>query len=168
VQTVASGDATSEYLKLLLAGGDHEVLHLACHAGLQADRPVLLLHDPASGNPVLLPADEFGQWLKNSMLRFVYLSCCEGAAHALTASSVAGWRQSLCKEVLEAGVPEVVCYVWRVSDTGSVQFTSAFHKRFVRDFDAAAALYEARRASARDDPLWATAVLVQQTQADIP
>jgi hypothetical protein len=55
-----------------------------------------------------------------------------------------------------------------VSDAGSVSFTHAFHERFVRDFDAAAALHQARRASSRDDPLWATAVLVQQTQADTP
>ncbi len=168
VQTVAPADATPEHFELLLAGGDHEVLHLACHAGLQGDAAVLLLRDPVSGNPVTLRAGVFGQWLKNSMLRFVYLSCCEGAAHSLNSRNVAGWRQSLCKEVLEAGVPEVVAYVWRVSDTGSVWFTRAFYERFVRDFDAAAALHEARRASSRDDPLWATAVLVQQTQADTP
>jgi hypothetical protein len=55
-----------------------------------------------------------------------------------------------------------------VSDNASVRFTRAFHERFVRDFDAAAALYEARRRSDREDPLWATAILVQQTHADMP
>jgi hypothetical protein len=122
VETVEPGDATHDRLELLLDSSDYEILHLACHAGLQDDAPVLLLHSPASGNPVPLPAGVFGQWLKSSMLRFVYLSCCEAAAHPLTAEVVAGWRQSLCKEVLEAGVPEVVSYVWPVSDAGSVRF----------------------------------------------
>jgi CHAT domain-containing protein len=166
VKTVAPDDATPEHVELLLVGGDHDVLHIACHAGLEGDTPVLLLRDPASGNPLALPASAFGQWLKKSTLRFVYLSCCEGAAHPLTAKDVAGWSQSLCKEVLEAGVPEVVSYVWPVSDAGSVWFTREFYERFVHDFDAAAAVHQARRASPRDDPLWATAVLVQQTQAD--
>jgi CHAT domain-containing protein len=95
---------------------------------------VLVLHDPSSGNPMPpVLATEFRQWLKKSMLRFVYVSCCEGAAYKLTARGVAGWRQSLCKEVLDAGVPEVVSYVWPVSDNASVRFTRAFYKRFEQD-----------------------------------
>ena len=168
VRTVAPGEATQKHLELSLVGGDYDVLHLAGHAGLQGDRPVLLLRDSESGNLMPMAAGEFGQWVKKSTLRFVYLSCCEGAAHALDASGLAGWRQSLCKEVLEAGVPEVMSYFWRVSDSWSVSFTCAFYERFVSDFDAAAALFEARRTTSRDNPLWATAVLVQQAPGNIP
>jgi hypothetical protein len=167
VQSLVEAAATGAELEMALNGSDHEVLHLACHAGFDGDNPVVELRQDASGHREVVSAEELGQWLRRSTVRFVYLSCCEGAAVRRPGADLA-WSQSLCKALLEAGVPEVLAYVWRVSDEGSVWFTQLFYDRFVNDFDAARALHHARRRAPRSDPFWAASILVQQPDPKAP
>jgi hypothetical protein len=151
--------APRDTLRTMLDGSDYEVLHLAGHAGFRNDEPVFQVSGGRS--PEYVRGEELAAWVRTSMVRFVYLSCCEGAATPLDFGHVTHWRRSLCKELIDAGVAEIVAYVWKVSDDGSVGFTKEFYDVFVKDFDAPAAIHEARRTADRSDALWAASVLVQ-------
>jgi len=151
-------EATRDALQSRLEGSDYEVLHLAGHAGFQGDDAVFQVAGDVSKQ--IIRGEELAAWLRTSMVRFVYLSCCEGAAGSLDPGQVNSWRRSLCKELIDAGVAEVVAYIWKVSDASSVGFTNAFYTAYVKDFDAAGATYKARLTSERSDALWAASVLV--------
>ncbi len=161
VQRVAGPQATREQLQLLVEGSDFDVLHLAGHAGFVDGQPVFeVAADGATAQHVR--ADELANWLRNSMVRFVYLSCCEGAATALTQELSAGWRKSLCKSLLQAGVAEVMAFFWKIEDGDAMAFTSHFYEGYFPCFDAPGALLAARLATGADSPLWASSVLVRQ------
>jgi CHAT domain-containing protein len=111
---------------------------------------------------VEVSGDELASWLRNSTVRFVYLSCCEGAESPLPLERAAGWRRSLCKSLLEAGVAEVLAFFWEVDDAEAVAFTQTFYAKFFPGFDAPAALHAARLNCSLDKPIWASSVLAQR------
>jgi hypothetical protein len=161
VYRVPSNDATGGQLAALLAGSDYEVVHLVGHAGFDGGKPVIQVA-AEDGSPGRVTGEELSSWLRTSAVRFVYLSCCEGAATDPNQPRAAGWQQSLCKDLLEAGVPEVLGYIWQVGDTSSVAFTKVFYDAYFPAFDAPGALYAARHESTRSDALWASSILVKQ------
>lgn len=165
IKRVSPGEATRDQLEALLAGSDYEIVHLAGHAGFEGGRPVMQVA-AADGRSARVTGEELSAWLRTSTVRFVFLSCCQGAASDPDWQSAAGWRQSLCKEMLEGGVPEVLAHIWDVGDIGSVAFSSAFYDAYVPAFDAPAALYAARQSSSRGDSVWASSILVQQDWRD--
>jgi hypothetical protein len=160
VRLVGREEARGEYLKTLLEDSDFEILHLAGHAAWNNGNPVLAVA-PEEGSP-FIRGEELGSCLQKSMVRFVYLSCCGGAAGP--GQLLSSWRKTLCHEVLKAGVPEVAAYVWPVNDGRSVPFTKDFYESFMSDFDAPAAMFEARRACEENNPLWAASVLITQVE----
>lgn len=157
-----AGEATYDTLKSKLQGSDYDVVHLAGHAGFDGEDAVFQVLDDEGGEQHIR-GEELAAWLRTSMVRFVYLSCCEGATEGWDIGRITQWRRSLCKELIDAGVAEIVAYAWEISDEGSVAFTKAFYDAYVREFDAAVAIQEARRAAERGDALWASSVLVEVT-----
>jgi CHAT domain-containing protein len=160
VESLTDEKATFDNLKLAVSRSDFDILHIAGHAGWTNDGPVLQVA-AVGQRPSFVRSGELGQWLHGSSVRFVYLSCCNGASMPLTGAQFAGWRQSLCRDVIEAGVAEVAAYFWPISDQRSVRFASAFYESFLRDFDAPGAMLRARRATMADDPVWAGSVIVK-------
>jgi CHAT domain/TIR domain len=167
VECVESEKATRSGLEDRLRHSDYDVLHVAGHAGFEGDHPVIQVRKEGE-QPGWIRGEEMGAWLRTSSVRFVYLSCCAGAIVGLGVERLAGWRQTLCREVLEAGVPEVVAYLWPVSDERSVGFTAKFYDAFLQDFDAPQALLLARQEGARSDPFWAASVLFKQPTGEDP
>jgi hypothetical protein len=165
VECVEPDQATWEFLKDRLPNSDYDILHIAGHAGWVDGRAVIEVI-AAQGQSQWIRGEELGQWLRTSLVRFVYLSCCGGAATPIKDEQLAGWRPTLCREIVEAGVPEVVAYMWPVSDDRSVRFTASFYTDFLKAFDAPAALHAARGSCERDNPLWAASILVKQSTAD--
>ncbi len=163
IDLVSGPQATAEVLRLAISDSDIDILHLAGHAGWVDGGPALQLAG-AGGKPSFVASGDLGQWLKRSSVRFVYLSCCGGASTPLGTEQFAGWRQTLCRDVIEAGVAEVAGYFWPVSDQRSSRFASQFYESFLQDFDAPAAMLSARRATMADDPVWAGSIIVKTTR----
>ena len=151
----------SEDLQVWVERSDFDIIHLAGHAGFDGETPVFQLASGASGG-VEVNGDELASWLRNSAVRFVYLSCCEGAESPLPLERAAGWRRSLCKSLLEAGVAEVLAFFWEVDDAEAVTFTQTFYAKFFPGFDAPAALHAARLNCSLDKAIWASSVLAQR------
>jgi hypothetical protein len=154
--------ATWQGLYGRLAKSDYDILHISGHAGWNKETPAIRV-SAADGNGEWISGSELGQWLLDTSVKFAYLSCCGGAAAPLTQEQLRVWQQSLCREVLEAGVPEVAAYFWPVSDERSVPFTRCFYEEFLKEFDAPEAMFRARRSCESDNPLWAGSVIIRQT-----
>jgi CHAT domain-containing protein len=129
-------------------------VHIAGHAGWTNDSPALELAAPEGESPVLTSGD-LQQWLEYSSVRFVYLSCCGGASVPLARDASPGWRTTLCRCVIEAGVPEVAGYFWPVDDSRAAEFA------FLQNFEAPEAMLSARRSTRATDPVWAGSVIVK-------
>jgi len=163
IHRVPASQANRETLQARLDGSDYDIVHLAGHAGFAGGAPAIQVAGAGGEGDVAqnVSGEALGRWLRGSSVRFVGLSCCEGAATAAGPERAAGWRQSLCKELLEAGVAEVLAHVWPIGDTSAVAFAQRFYGAFVPRFDAPGALHEARREAVRSDPLWASSVLAR-------
>jgi len=161
VECVRAEEATWNGMHDRLSNSDYDILHIAGHAGWIAEGPAIQVAD-AQGSPQWILANELGRWLRGSSVKFVYLSCCGGAAVPIKQEQFAGWRQNLCREVLRGGVPEVVAYVWPVSDEKSVPFTRRFYETFLTDFDAPRSMHAARDSCDTDDLLWAASLIIKQ------
>jgi hypothetical protein len=162
VRSVSGAAATGDALQRNVERSDFDVLHLAGHAGFDGDQPAFEVAGP-DGTATFVHADELAGWVRHSSVRFVYLSCCEGAATPMTPERSAGWQKSLCKSLLEAGVAEVLAFFWPIEDTDAAVFTSHFYKTWLPRFDAPAALLSARLAVGAESPLWASSLLVRQS-----
>jgi hypothetical protein len=162
IQRVPPSDTTPEELALRLTGSDFDLVHFAGHAGFTAQSQPAIRMMGNDGKPAFVTGEQLGEWLRFSSVRFVYISACEGAAADLKIDHLAGWRQSLCKDLLEAGVTEVLAHVWEVSDRDSVAFSRSFYEAYVPSFDAPAALLRARQNTGRSNALWASSILVEQ------
>jgi len=160
VESLTGEAATFDALELALSGSDFDVLHIAGHAGWTNDGPVIQVA-PAENRRAVVASRDLGQWLQHSCVRFAYLSCCNGPSMPLSGAQFGGWRQTLCREVIEAGVAEVAAYFWPVSDQRSARFASSFYAAFLQEFDAPGAMLEARRAAIADDPVWAGSLMVK-------
>jgi hypothetical protein len=161
IHCVVSHEASRDRLEMELAGGDYDIVHLAGEGGFDAGQSIIQVADHR-GHALTVTGEEIGEWLRMSSVRLVYLSCCEGAAPDMSSDHWSGWRQSLCKEILEAGVPEVLAHIWPVSDARSVAFSRTFYSNYFPAFDAPLAIHKARTESGRSNELWASSVLIQQ------
>jgi hypothetical protein len=157
--------ATRDELCAQLQGVDHDLVHLAGHAGFDAQGEPGFEVLAEGSAPGWVGGDELGDWLRHGGVRFVYLNCCQGAAVAEGGARRAGWQQSLCKGLLEAGVPEILAYVWPVDDSDAAAFAHAFYEHYAKAFDAAGAVHHARTSVSRSRPVWAGSVLIQQLEA---
>ena len=160
-ELVPADQATGQGLYARLANSDYDILHVSGHAGWNGNSPAIRVA-AADGHGEWVSGSELGQWLRDSSVKFVYLSCCGGAAAPLTREP-AEWRHSLCREVLQAGVPEVAAYFWPVSDERSVPFVRRFYEQFLKEFDAPQAMFLARQSCETGNPLWAGSVIIRQT-----
>jgi hypothetical protein len=152
VRLVPSAEATKQHLKGYLDQGDYDIVHLAGHAGEFGGEAALQVLGKDDG--AWVRAGELEQWLRTSLTKFVFLSCCSGA--------IPSGRSALCREILRAGVPEVVAYLWDIGDELARGFAERFYRAFLARFDAGQALFEARQGCVESNPLWAAAVLVKQ------
>lgn len=152
-----------------LVAGRHGILHLACHAEVDPDRPwnsALVLGTAAQ--PVRVRAGEVAGLEFAAQL--AVLSSCESAGgEVLAGEGVLG----LAAGFLSAGVPSVVATLWPVDDAATARFMAAFYDALADGASSAAAL-AAARAGTRDDGVashpyyWAGFVLVGEGGAAIP
>jgi hypothetical protein len=162
VRLVPSREATVDQVRKLLTSREYHVFHFAGHGAVGPDGATILLRGPRrKTQPVGLA--EVQEWIRQSDVRFAYLSTCEGAA-----SSVRQWGSrrrtwGLAEGLIEARVPEVIAFTWAVPDDDSFDLARVFYARYVHDLLPEAALLEARLSLERRGSIsWATPVLIQQ------
>jgi len=153
-------EATRARLRRYLATA--QVVHFACHADFDPERPLSAFVQLPSGERIHAP-----EWLEEAVrsLPLVTLSACRSAAvGSLQGSEVFG----LVTGLLAAGVGAVVAGYWPVADRESVALMERFYQERLR-MDLASALAQAQRAMLsrqESSPLfWATFALFGNPRA---
>jgi CHAT domain-containing protein len=159
--------ATRNELQRQIQDGDYQLLHLSGHAGFDNGRAFLQLR-PAAGEDThgRVYADDLGAWTRNSDLRFVFLNVCTGVLPDAGQRPVLNQYRTLCSELLEAGVPEVIAHMWPVADDEGYPLAIHFYDAYMsNEFDAARALMLARRSRNRTkEAVWGAPILVSQAR----
>jgi uncharacterized protein len=165
-------DVTSEEMADLLQNGHYDVVHFSGH-GMFSESPedsCLFFWRYAGGqqsnNEIdSLTANELNVMVEGTNVKFVYLSCCQGAtvggADELLNNDFLGIAHSL----LVGGVPSVLSMRWPLNDDMAVLLASSFYKQIFRGEGLERSLFRARKyAQSRmpNDYNWLSPVLVVQ------
>lgn len=145
-------DATRGALRRALAGAD--VLHLACHGQFRADSPYLSALHLGDGPLTLRDAAELPL-----AARLVTLSACETG---LSRVAPGDEQLGLLRGFQIAGARRVLSTLWTVDDAATAQLMGRFYDAVLAGARPAAALREAQRALAAEQPhpyLWAAFAL---------
>jgi hypothetical protein len=170
IRKIQGEQACYEDFRREVTRGDFHILHFAGHGGWDEERGFYLevLGEPGSQKKAAIYAATLIDWMQQSDLRFVYLSNCVGAdATGLGFNLTTRFRlrpiRGMAHAVVEAGVPEVVAFHWSIVDDQSRQMAAIFYGHFLNGFDAATALYEARKHQAnKGAQIWAAPMLIRQ------
>jgi hypothetical protein len=156
-------EATTAKLEYAIQNGNYHMLHFAGHGGQGGSEPGLVVIDSkAKGKTVELPASLLAEWVARSELRMVYLSSCQGAAAIPEKNVVIHRFESLAEALVSAGVSEVVGFRWPILDADSRSFALKFHESYVHEFDAAVALWNARKSFPMNAQIWAAGMAIAQ------
>lgn len=121
----------------------YDIVHLATHAVVNSDYPLLSMLLLAPSSPGLGKKEEGAVYAHDvyrlgfQHTRLVVLSGCETAGGNMVTREGIG---NLARPFLAAGVPLVVGNLWQVDDQSSSAFLSSFHTRLARGYDPLQAL----------------------------
>ncbi len=159
-------DANPQGVREAILKGAH-FLHYAGHGLFDeklAEKSGVVLHQ--GGLPKVLSAADLKGLVSDSSLRFCFFNCCLSARTATAPDR--GDFVGLFEALLVGGVPTVLGHRWEVLDSSSVEFARAFYTNLWRSFRFEDAVLAARKAVAqgdlgRDDPCWASPILIDQS-----
>jgi len=163
--------ATLERVKGELRRCQHHILHYAGHGYYEHEHPeqssLYFWHGEGRSDPVeKLTAQAMGLLVRDSQLRFAYLSCCSGAASGGEVELLSDDFLGLADALIQKGVPAILGFRWPVSDQGARQLALSFYESLFEQGDLATALLEARCEIAgqrgRDDETWLSPILIVQ------
>jgi DNA-binding response OmpR family regulator len=166
ITLLCGSDATYDNVRDELRKGYH-IFHYAGH-GRHDDRlpevSGLILRDGPGHRT--MTADNLNQFVSDTPLRLVYLSCCLGARSGSSAGY--GAFHGTLHALTRADVPAVLGYRWTVADDSSLTMACSFYETLWRTLSPADALLKARLSireseSGRDDETWASPILLLQT-----
>ena len=170
---IPTEEATYQRIREELRQCPYHILHYAGHGVYDrqsAERTGLPFwtQGDRQGTTQALTAAQIGSLLRDSELRFAYLSSCYGTRAAPRAQLLDDDFLGIADAVIAAGVPAVLGFRWPVSDEGAKELTSHFYTRFFAHESLDLALLEARRhiaqdATGGDDDTWVSPILVVQT-----
>lgn len=157
-----TGPVASWTLEQEISRGGFDLLHIAAHGVVTQNEPSLQLRGP-DGN-YLLSAQELGNWINRSELRFAYLNCCRSAAPETgTVGQPMRRFDNLIQAFVKGGVPEVLGFVWPIDDKESSRFADVFYTGFAKNFRAGLALLKARQEFRTNERISAAPVLYSQS-----
>lgn len=157
---VPPGGSFKAFVKEVLTRepGKWHVLHYAGHTHYDSQHRVGYLFLPGSGGikpvePVRIA--EFALWLGRADTRFVFLSSCQSAGH--------DFIYQLAKE----RVPAIMGFLWKVDDEKAREYAESFYEHLFdgrcRSLEyACLAAKKDMHAACKDNPIWASPVLVTQ------
>lgn len=140
----------------------YDVLHFAGHAlfdrnaAQNCDRRGYLVFSGAPGmRPTAVPIGAVAEWLRDSGVQLVYLSCCRSSSF------------DAASELAALKVPLTIGFNWNLDDAKAIDFAAKFYNELVAArFRVGEAFRKARHALHKyfsgGDPIWAAPVLIAQ------
>lgn len=169
VDVVRAAELTYPQVRELLTEGGYHLVHYAGHGYYDPDDPansaLFFWQDERRQAVRPLRASELKNRVKDTPVRFVYLSCCQGAQAGAATDLLASDFLGVMDALLVAQAPAVLGMRWPVSDDVAPILAEAFYQALMRGDDLDLALLRARRAAAdhdETDPSWAAPILVVQ------
>ncbi|HLF28616.1 MAG TPA: CHAT domain-containing protein [Anaerolineae bacterium] len=169
ILALSTAEASYTRVESLLREKKWHVIHYAGHGlwnhTLPEDSALVFRHN---GGPRAMPASVLSDLMKNSAALLFFLSGCLGARTADHPER--GDLYGLMDGLVQADVPMVLGHRWSVSDGAATDLALAFYTNLFSTWSVEDALFEARQAVIReskyhrDDPGWASPVLVAQAR----
>jgi CHAT domain-containing protein len=166
VKLLSGPELTLESASAALDSCKYDLIHFCGHgfyAQLDPESSGLVLRNQA-GDIAVLEALRLRQLLKDSRTRFVFLSCCEGAASGDAAQLLDTDYLGVIDGIISAGVPAALGYRWPVSSSGATTLAVTFYDKLHQHESLETALLLARQEvrSQFDDQTWISPILVVQ------
>ena len=153
----------------LLESGGYDVIHFSGHGAFMepAENSCLFVRGNAHGEDVIdtLTANELNILVERSRIKFVYLSCCQGAQIGATDKLITGEFLGIVPSLLVGGVPSVLSMRWPLNDQTAVLLAISFYSELFKGRGIELALFRARKqvqAKMPNDYNWLSPVLVVQ------
>ena len=170
IEYITTEKATFDLVTDKLKECPYHILHYAGHGSYRELSPEqsylqFWTKENHRGEVERLTVTKLNDLLRNSNLRFVYLSSCLGAETAGSAQMLDNDFPGLVYGIAQAGIPSVLGFRWEISDKGAKELALSFYKYLFAHGDLALALYETRRDIVMDnkkDPTWMSPVLIVQ------
>jgi DNA-binding response OmpR family regulator len=167
VTTLPTSRATMDEVTRRLRGCTFHIVHYAGHGIYREEAPersaLLFWRKPdRQGGIDELTAARLQALLQESEVRFIYFSCCFGAAGASGDALHSVDFLGLVDGVSHAGVPSTIGFRRAISDGAAVTFASTFYRELATRGEVDKAALAARRETDRDDPAWLSNILVLQ------
>jgi DNA-binding response OmpR family regulator/CHAT domain-containing protein len=170
IEYIPTEEATFNLVTDKLKKCPYHILHYAGHGTykeLSPERSYLQFwsRENRQGNLDRLNVPALNLLLRNSNLRFVYLSCCQGAETAGGPQLLDDDFPGLVYGIVQAGIASVLGFRWEVSDESAKKLALSFYRSLFTHGDLDLALFEARREIAirnKDDKTWMSPVLIIQ------
>jgi CHAT domain len=163
-------DVTREEMINLLLQDNYDLIHFSGH-GFYTDAPessCLFFWNEGGANQRIgfLSANELNNLVEQTRLKFIYLSCCQGAVTATTDFLFNNDFLGIAHSLLVGGVPSVLSMRWPLNDDMAVLLASSFYTELLRGTGLEVALFRARKqvqARMPNDFNWLSPVLVIQS-----
>ncbi len=170
INVLPTEQASLETVEDLLKKCQYHLLHIAAHGKFSEHRPdkshlKFWEKEDRKGNIGELSTSAMNVLLKNSNLRFVYLSCCEGIDSSPSATSTFDDFPGIAHGIIKAGVPAVLGFRSNIKDRSAKTLATSFYKSLYSQGSLDYSLLEARQELAkddRDDISWISPVLIVQ------
>lgn len=155
----------------LLEQDYYDVLHFSGH-GFYADSPensclFFCPEENRAGESMIgaLSANELNNLVEHTRLKFLYLSCCQGAMTSTTDFLFNNDFLGIAHSLLVGGIPSVLSMRWPLSDDMAVLLATSFYNELLKGQGLETALFRARKhvqARMPNDYNWLSPVLVIQ------
>jgi CHAT domain-containing protein len=170
LKILSSDDATVEAVREAVSTGNYHIIHYAGHAAMPEKEPeksYIRLRTEVKKTDKLkeVTTPMLRQWFwAAESVRFVYLSCCVGAAQDSPELLVTNDFLGIADALIQARVPAVLGHRWPVVDSSAKSLSVSFYHHLMKYGRIDTALLYARNAIAdnRDDRAWISPVLILQ------
>jgi CHAT domain-containing protein len=170
VDTLLTDEASCGRVRQALEQGEYHLFHYAGHGSYVSGSPEassLFFWEKTGGRGSVRPltAQELSTLVRDTPLRFVYLSCCRGAVTENLAALMEDDFLGVMDGLLMGGIPAVLGFRWSVSEAGAQMLARVFYSVMLeRELTPDEALLWARRRVAeklgRDEKAWLSPMLV--------
>lgn len=170
LKILSSDDATFEAVNEEISNGDYHIIHYAGHAAASEEQPensCLHLWTGVRQTGAIKEANcsMLQRWFDAAeSVRFVYLSCCMGAAQDSPQQLMTNNFLGIADSLIQARIPAVLGHRWPIVDSDARGFSVSFYRNLLRHGEVDIALLHARREAAdhRDDRSWLSPILILQ------
>jgi CHAT domain-containing protein len=152
-ETVPAGGSFKQLVEDVLNKGAWHVLHYAGHTYYDFQSRAGYLFYPRGDGLEPIRVKELAWSLRKADTRFAFLNCCEGGQH------------DFIYHLAQEGVPAIMGFLWNVNDPSAKEYAKSFYRHLFGEKERSleyACLEAKKEMQAKDNPIWASAVLVMQ------